>query len=77
MTERPPLTQESRVPHPTQSVGWASHVAAKLPPDGTWLLENTHPGKIHSALEDGDGRPSRWNTLRAMRVLNWYERSAV
>lgn len=24
------------------------------------------------ALEDGDGRPSRWNTLRAMRVLEWY-----
>jgi hypothetical protein len=30
-----------------------------LPPDGTRLLENTHPGKIHSALEDGDNRPSR------------------
>jgi hypothetical protein len=44
-------------------------------PDGTWLLENTHPGKVHFALENGDGRPSRWNTLRALRVLNWYERS--
>ena len=44
-------------------------------PDGTWLLENTHPGKIHFTLEDGDGRPSRWNTLRALRVLNWYEQS--
>lgn len=42
-------------------------------PDGTWLLENTHPGKVHFALEDGDGRPSRWNTLRALRVLNWYD----
>src|SRR5204863_5762447 len=27
-------------------------------PDGTWLLENTHPGKVHFALEDGDSRPS-------------------
>jgi hypothetical protein len=44
-------------------------------PDGTWLLENTHPGKVHFALEDGDGRPSRWNTLRALRVLRWYEQS--
>ena len=44
--------------------------------DGTWLLENTHPGKVHFALEDGDGRPSRWNTLRALRVLSWYEQSA-
>jgi hypothetical protein len=42
-------------------------------PDGTWLLENTHPGKVHFALEDGDGQPSRWNTLRALRVLSWYE----
>ncbi|GIH15887.1 hypothetical protein [Rugosimonospora africana] len=41
-------------------------------PDGTWPLENTHPGKVHFALEDGDGRPSRWNTLRALRVLDWY-----
>jgi hypothetical protein len=41
---------------------------------GTWLLENTHPGKVHFMLEDGDGRPSRWNTLRALRVLRWYER---
>jgi hypothetical protein len=47
---------------------------SKRQPDGTWLLENTHPGAVHFALEDGDGRPSRWNTLRALRVLRWYER---
>jgi hypothetical protein len=47
---------------------------SKQQPDGTWLLENTHPGRVHFALEDGDGRPSRWNTLRALRVLRWYER---
>jgi hypothetical protein len=49
---------------------------SKQQPDGTWLLENTHPGKVHFTLEDGDGQPSRWNTLRALRVLNWYGRSA-
>jgi len=49
---------------------------SKQQPDGTWLLENTHPGKVHFTLEDGDGRPSRWNTLRALRVLSWYRRSA-
>ena len=48
---------------------------SKQQPDGTWLLENTHPGRVHFALDDGDGRPSRWNTLRALRVLSWYERS--
>jgi len=50
---------------------------SKQQPDGTWLLENTHPGKVQFALEDGDGRPSRWNTLRALRVLGWYEQSAT
>jgi hypothetical protein len=49
---------------------------SKQQPDGAWLLENTHPGKVHFAMEDGDSRPSQWNTLRALRVLNWYEQSA-
>jgi hypothetical protein len=52
-------------------------VRSKRQPDGTWLLENTHPGKIHFALEDGDGRPSRWNTLRALRVLRWHSQSLL
>ena len=47
-------------------------VRSKRRPDGTWPLERTHPGKVHFVLE-GDGRPSRWNTLRALRVLDWYE----
>jgi hypothetical protein len=42
---------------------------SKQQPDATWLLENTHPGAVHFPLEDGDGRPSRWNTLRALRIL--------
>jgi hypothetical protein len=50
-------------------------VRSKRQADGTWLLENTYPGKTHFALEDGDNHPSRWNTFRALRVLNWYERS--
>ncbi|HEV2135860.1 MAG TPA: hypothetical protein VGR47_16600 [Terracidiphilus sp.] len=47
-------------------------VRSKQQSDGSWLLENTHPGKVWFQLEDGDGRPSRWNTLRALRVLRWY-----
>jgi hypothetical protein len=49
-------------------------VRSKRQADGRWLLEDTHPGRVHFAMEDGDGRPSRWNTLRALRVLDWYER---
>jgi hypothetical protein len=53
-----------------------SLLRSKQQPDGAWLLENTHPGDVYFELEDGDNRPSRWNTLRAMRVLNWYEKLA-
>lgn len=48
-------------------------VRSKRLPGGTWLLENSHPGRIHFPLDEGDGRPGRWNTLRAQRVLNWAE----
>ncbi len=48
-------------------------VRSKRHADGTWLLENTHPGDVHVAMEEGDGRPSRWNTLRALRVLRWWD----
>ncbi|MEP6561592.1 MAG: hypothetical protein ABJD68_11055 [Nakamurella sp.] len=44
--------------------------------DGRWPLENTHPGAVHFSMENGDGQPSRWNTLRALRVVNWYDGGA-
>jgi hypothetical protein len=40
-------------------------------PDGRWPLQNVHEGEAHFQMEDGEGKPSRWNTLRAMRVLRW------
>jgi hypothetical protein len=48
-------------------------VRDKRRPDGTWMLENTHPGETPFEFEEGDGHPSRWNTLRALRVLAWYD----
>lgn len=53
------------------------HVRSKRQPDGSWLQENTHPGLIHFELEDGDGKPSRWNTLRALRVLRWTDEATA
>ncbi len=47
-------------------------VRSKQQSDGRWLLGGTHPGAVHFLLEV-DGRPSRWNTLRALRVLRWYQ----
>ena len=40
--------------------------------DGTWNLQAAHPGKVHFTMEKA-GNPSRWNTLRAMRVLRHFE----
>jgi len=40
-------------------------------PDGRWLLDEPHRDAIHN-LEGGPGQPSRWITLRALRVLRWY-----
>jgi hypothetical protein len=52
-------------------------IRSKRQANGRWLLENTHPGRVHFILEDGDGQPSRWNTLRALRVLDWYDGSGT
>ena len=50
-------------------------VESRLDADGRWPLENQYPGRTHFAIDEGPGRPSRWNTLRAMRVLRWYEQT--
>jgi hypothetical protein len=39
--------------------------------DGTWNLDSIGTYRVHYAMEP-DGEPSRWNTLRALRVLEWY-----
>ena len=51
-------------------------------PDGRWPLEYPHPNPprrwhypIDFDMEGGEGTASRWNTLRALRVLDWYSRA--
>jgi hypothetical protein len=47
-------------------------VVSKRDDDGRWPLETQYPGTMPVEIDEGQGRPSRWNTLRALRVLNWY-----
>lgn len=47
-------------------------VASKRDENGLWPLEFQYPGEMPVKTDEGEGRPSRWNTLRALRVLNWY-----
>lgn len=47
-------------------------VASKRTVDGRWPLEVSYPGVMPLALDEEEGGPSRWITLRALRVLGWY-----
>jgi hypothetical protein len=47
-------------------------VESKRDSDGRWPLETRYPGNMPVEMDEGEGRPSRWNTLRALRVLDWY-----
>lgn len=40
--------------------------------NGTWNVQAKHPGQTHFDMEKA-GRPSRWNTLRALRVLKHFK----
>ncbi len=47
-------------------------VASRQGVDGRWPLENVHPDELDAEPGVAEGQPSRWNTLRALQVLNWY-----
>ncbi len=47
-------------------------VAKRRHQNGRWPLHDPHPDPVHLDMEGGRGKPSRWNTLRALRVLDWY-----
>lgn len=38
---------------------------------GRWLLDVRHRDTLHTEMAGEIGEPSRWNTLRALRVLAW------
>src|SRR5579884_1376955 len=40
--------------------------------NGRWPLNLLHPEQIPMQMETAVGSASRWNTLRALRVLRWY-----
>ena len=49
-------------------------VTSKRNGDGVWRLETRYPGVMPIEMDEDEGQPSRWNTLRALRVLNWFRR---
>ncbi|HLH32364.1 MAG TPA: hypothetical protein VKY31_14255 [Terriglobia bacterium] len=49
-------------------------VESKRQADGRWLLDASYDATPATLLRESVGGQSRWNTLRAVRVLRWYER---
>jgi hypothetical protein len=46
-------------------------VASKQDKEGWWPLDTQHSDRLPFTFEEEIGKPSRWNTLRALRVLKW------
>jgi hypothetical protein len=49
---------------------------SKRQADGRWLLDRAYNEALAVPLSESVGEPSRWNTLRALRVLRWYEQGS-
>jgi hypothetical protein len=45
---------------------------SKRTKEGFWKAVSIHPGKVHFEMEKA-GQPSKWNTLRVLRVLKKYK----
>ncbi len=52
-------------------------VESRRQPDGRWLLDESHNEALAIPFDETVGEPSRWITLRALRVLRWYEQDRV
>jgi hypothetical protein len=64
------LTGAAPDPRLGEAIGY---VRSRRLRNGTWPLDASPRGRVWFELEDGQGKPSRWVTLRAMRVLRWWE----
>ncbi len=49
------------------------NLRTKQTPGGMWVLDRTPRGRVWFDIDDGVGQPSRWLTLRALRVLRWWD----
>jgi hypothetical protein len=64
--------QEANVGYDPRMKEALDHVIGKQRPDGKWIVQQKHPGQVHFDMEKA-GAPSRWNTLRCLRVLDHFD----
>ena len=50
-------------------------IASKQQGDGRWLLDRAYDAALAVPFGESAGEPSRWNTLRSLRVLRWHGKS--
>ena len=63
---------------PDARMGDAVHVVeSRRQADGRWLLDRAYDEALAFPFGESVGEPSRWNTLRALRVLRWYEQEGT
>jgi hypothetical protein len=51
-------------------------IRAARRPDGTWLQEHRHPGRVWFDVDVPPGEPSKWLTFHGTRVLAWWDEAA-
>ena len=65
--------RDSNAPWDDRMADAVALVEKRRRPDGRWTLPKGYPGRVFFDMETA-GEPSRWNTLRALRVLRWAKR---
>jgi hypothetical protein len=64
------LTGADRDPRLGEAI---DYIRSRRLQDGTWPLDRSPSGRVWFEVDDASGKASRWITLRAMRVLRWWE----
>jgi hypothetical protein len=59
-------------PRLAEAIGY---VRSRQLPDGRWVQDWSPRGRVWFEIGDGDGQPSRWITLQALRVLDWWDKA--
>lgn len=66
--------QRANAPRDERAKEAVESVRSKHRPDGLWSVYEPYTGKVFFRLET-PSQPSRWNTLRALRILKWWDSS--
>ncbi len=64
----------ARVPADSRLTEAVRFVESKRQSDGRWLLDRAYDEALSLPTGETLGAPSRWNTLRALRVLKYFSR---